>query len=502
MQLPNSSESPKKSGDPDPISIPLVVDLDGTLTPSDTLWESLLWLLKKSPIKLLYLLPKLRLGKPQFKRELLGAINPQEVIETIPWNKAIIKYLEQEKSIGRTIILATASDIELAKHVKNKFTFIDDVMGSTPAHNLKGENKSKDLIKRFGEGQFDYIGNDKSDIAVWNVANKSLIAASLLSPLIKNKLNPNKPAPVIFTLKEKRRKIILRALRIKQWSKNLLVFAPMIASHAYFDPTKWWLGILTFLSFSLCASGAYMLNDLLDVQHDRRHHKKNTRPIAQGYFPIPLAWFLSLFLPLVGLALATYLGVGIYLLVYLTSTILYSVWLKQVAIVDIACLAGLYCLRIITGGVSTSEPVSFWMAVFGGFLFVSLACIKRQAELLNLVDGALNKLSKNTSEAHGRDYNIQDIALTRSIGVATGCIAPLVLALYLEDNSKEQFYTHPEFLWGACGLIFVWIMSLWRETEQMKLKDEDPISYSITNPKSLVLLLLLGITLTLATYAP
>lgn len=485
--------------------LPLVVDLDGTLTPTDTLWESLWQIIRRNPTKFLTILNyALTSGfkLTGLKRKVFELANPQNIVDSIPWNKAIIKYINEEYKMGRVIVLATASNIEMAKLVQKKFPFFKEILGSTSEMNLKDKNKASVLVEKFGKKGFDYIGNDYSDIAVWKVANKAHLASSLLNPLLQTKLDPTTPISTTFSLKEKRIKIIIKALRVKQWSKNLLVFAPMIASHAYLNPEKWWIGILTFISFSLCASGAYMLNDLIDIDHDRNHHKKYTRPIAQGYLPIPLAITLAVVLPLLGLGLSISLGIGIYIFIYLVTTVLYSIYLKQVAIVDIACLAGLYCLRIITGGVSTSEPVSFWMAAFGGFLFVSLACIKRQAELLNLSKEEKEDDHDKTKGAKGRGYNTNDIALTRNIGVATGCIAPLVLALYLEGNQGDQFYAHPEYLWGACGLIFIWIMSLWRETEQMRLKDEDPISYSITNPKSIILLLLLVVTLVLATYVP
>jgi 4-hydroxybenzoate polyprenyltransferase len=485
--------------------IPLVVDLDGTLTPSDSLWETLWWITRKHPQKLVGLLPKLILGRPKFKREVINSLKAEhhtEVIQSLPWNKSIVKFLNQEHKRGRDIYLATASDEEVATLVKKKFPFIKEALGSNPKKNLKGTTKAKILVEKFGTGGFDYIGNDMCDIAIWREANKVLIASNLLKPLLQKRISSKKPIFTIFTLKERRIKIFIRALRVKQWSKNLLVFAPMIASHAYLDPEKWWLGLLTFLSFCLCASGAYMLNDLIDIENDRKHHKKKSRPIAEGHFPIPLALILSVTLPILGLILAMPLGVEVYILIYLLSTILYSTILKKVAIVDIACLAGLYCLRIITGGVATSEPVSFWMAAFGGFLFVSLACVKRQAELLNIKKTETPEQNTAENYAQGRDYSTNDIALTRNIGVSTGCIAPLVLALYLEGNSGEQFYAHPEYLWGSCGLIFIWIMSLWRDTEAGKVKEEDPISYSITNKKSILLLLLLGCTLILATYVP
>jgi 4-hydroxybenzoate polyprenyltransferase len=482
--------------------IPLVVDLDGTLSPSDSICEGLWWALKHKPFETIKILPQLLQGRSKFKRAMLEIVPPQVIVDLLPWNQSIVKYLEEQNKGGRKIVLATASDIKIAEKVKERFPFLSEVIGSTPEKNLKGKEKAAELVNRYGEKGFDYIGNDEPDLHVWEASNQTLLASSLNNARLGRKLIKNKPPSVVFPLKQRRFAIVLKALRIKQWTKNLLVYAPMVASHSYLEPEKWIATTWAFLAFSLCASGAYLLNDLLDLEHDRKHHKKYLRPIAQGLFPIPLALLLATLLPAAGLSIGLATGIGGYILLYLVATILYSLWLKQIAIVDIATLAGLYCLRIITGGIASNDPVSFWMASFGGFLFVSLAAIKRQAELLNLSSQNWENDEKQSKDAKGRDYNVKDIELTRNIGVATGCIAPLVLALYLEGNSGEQFYAHPEYLWGACGLIFIWIMSLWRDTEQLKLKDEDPISYSLTNKKSLILLALTAITLILATCIP
>lgn len=486
---------------PNPVTT-IVVDLDGTLCASDTLFESLWWLARHKPLRLLKLFPKILEGKAQFKSEVFKAIEPESIIKFLPWNKSVIKYLKEERNRNKQIILATASDINFATLIQKEFPFISKVFATNTNKdiNLKGHEKANLLVSEFGVGGFDYLANDQSDIPAWKKSNNVILVSDFSNPLLRQKIEKIKPIKTYFPLPTRRLDILAKALRIKQWAKNLLVFAPMIASHAYFDPEKWLSGLWTFLAFSLCASGAYLLNDLLDIENDRSHHQKHSRPLAQGIFPLQLAFGLSILLPLSGLLIALNLGIGIYILIYLVTTVLYSLWLKKIAIVDIASLAGLYCLRIITGGEATQDPVSFWMAAFGGFLFVSLACIKRQAELLNLESNPCD--SPKEIKTMGREYNLNDIALTRNIGVATGCIAPLVLALYLEANAGEQFYAHPEYLWGSCGLIFVWVMSLWRDTEQKKLGDEDPISYSLTNKKSLTLLGLLAITLILATYIP
>jgi 4-hydroxybenzoate polyprenyltransferase len=247
-----------------------------------------------------------------------------------------------------------------------------------------------------------------------------------------------------------------------------------------------------------------LLNDLLDIDNDRKHKVKKQRLIAQGVIGIPESLSISVILVASGLLLSFYTGILPLLLLYIAITIAYSTYLKKIAIVDIVTLAGLYCLRIIAGGGATGDAVSFWITAFGGFIFLSLACVKRHSELINLLNANQNihNNENNPKHALGRGYNLKDIDLTRSIGVATGCITPLVLALYLESIAAEQFYKHPEYLWGCCAVIFTWIMTIWRDTGQNHLHEEDPITYSLTNKKSLVLLSLFILILILATYIP
>lgn len=477
-----------------PSKPPLVVDLDGSLTRSDTLWETFWHLCLYSPLKALLSLWRLPHGRANFKTEVAEAAlntSPAWSPETLPWNPEILEFLKMEKKTGRKILLATGAARAIAEAVQKETRLFDEILSTDPQKNLKGPQKVLAIQHALSGGPFDYLGNEDADLPIWASAQKALFAEDS-RPLATHKaLQKNKPIEKVFLLPSARWKIFLKTLRIKQWAKNLLVFAPMIASHSYDNPQKWALGIITFLSFNLCASGAYLLNDLLDLNHDRSHHTKKKRPLAQGTFPLHYGLGLAGLLPLLGGLLAWSCHLLPYLLLYYTCTVAYSLFLKKIAIVDVTFLAGLYCLRTITGGAATTDPVSLWMATFGGFLFLSLACLKRHSELINLQKSEQKKTS-------GRDYHVDDLPLIQSIGVSAGCIAPLVLTLYLQ-NHTTSYYNHPENLWASACLVFVWIMSLWRDSTRGELKEEDPLSYSLSNKKSLLILCLLASSLLLAT---
>lgn len=475
----------------------LVVDLDGSLTRSDTLWETLWHLCLHAPLQALKALGSLPQGRAGLKSALAEAAlktSPPWTPKTLPWNQEVVEFLRQEKKRGRHLVLATGAAQCLAEAVQKEMPLFDQILATHSKNNLKGPQKTLAIQKALQGKPFDYLGNENADLAVWAYAEKTLVAEDSRPLTTLQTLRKNKHIDKVFPLPTSRWRTLFKTLRLNQWAKNLLVFAPMIASHSYDNPQKWAMGAITFLAFSLCASGAYLLNDLIDLPHDRSHHTKKKRPLAQGTFPLPYGLLLAGTLPLLGGLLAWTYNLLPYLLLYYTCTVAYSLFLKKIAILDITLLAGLYCLRTVSGGYATEDPVSLWMATFGGFLFLSLACLKRHSELLNLQKSAQQK-------THGRDYHVEDIPLIQSIGVSAGCIAPLVLTLYLQNHTPE-YYNHPENLWASACLVFIWIMNLWRDSTRGALKEEDPLSYSLSNKKSLLILCLLASSLLLATHLP
>ena len=230
---------------------------------------------------------------------------------------------------------------------------------------------------------------------------------------------------------------------------------------------------LGFLSYGLCASSVYLLNDLLDLESDRHHPRKRFRPLAAGTVPLQHGMILIPVLLLCSLGIALFLPIEflVTLGVYYAFTLAYSLRLKSVVLLDVLILAGLYTLRIIAGGAAVSVVPSFWLLAFSMFLFFSLAVVKRYSELL-----ALQK--SNQSTIKGRGYVIVDLETLISLGASSGHIAVLVLALYINSTDVIQNYSHPQVIWLLCPLLLYWMARVWMKTRRGQMLD-DPVIFAL-----------------------
>jgi 4-hydroxybenzoate polyprenyltransferase len=275
---------------------------------------------------------------------------------------------------------------------------------------------------------------------------------------------------------------LLAVLRPVQWVKNVLVFVPLLTSHNVFDVPLTLAALRAFVCFSLCASAAYVLNDLADINSDRRHPVKRYRPFASGELSVRwgLGLAIGLLMPAFALALLTLpIGFAGALGVYFAATCLYSFHAKRIAMLDVLLLAGVYTIRVIAGGLATGIVVSEWLMAFSMFLFVSLAFAKRYAELERL-------LREGEAGASGRGYCVGDIGLIESMGPASGYIAVLVLALYVNGEQMKTLYRSPWPLWLVCPVLMYWIGRLWFKAKRGEL-NEDPIVFALRDRVSLAL---------------
>jgi phosphoserine phosphatase len=355
--------------------VPLVVDLDGTLVRTDLLLESLFMLAKRSPHHLLLLPVWLARGRAALKRELVRRAPPD--VTTLPYRRPLIERLAEEKRRGRRVVLATAADATLAAKVAQHLGLFDQVLASDGRENLARERKRDRLVAEFGAGGFDYVGSGRSDQAIWRAARKAVIVRSGPGPLpalprsvdVETLLEPDPPGFGSY----------FGALRPHQWLKNALVFVPLLATGQMYDLALLWPGLLAFVAFGLCASSAYLINDLLDLPSDRHHPRKRARPLASGQVPLAHAVALAALLLLAGLALGALWSprlLGMLGLYYLL-TMSYSLRLKDVVILDVLALAGLYTLRVMAGAAAFAIAPSPWLLAFCVFLFFSLAMVKR-----------------------------------------------------------------------------------------------------------------------------
>jgi 4-hydroxybenzoate polyprenyltransferase len=455
---------------------PICVDLDGTLTFADTFFETLILFIKKNPIKILKVFIWLFIGKAYLKKKLAESVHLDPKL--LPYNFQLIEWLRLRRNSGHKIILCTGSDFLIANSISNYLGFFDLVIASDGYVNLTGKNKANLLSTHFGDSGFIYVGNSYSDLYVWNVADKigTVNFSSILNKYIFNKKE------VVFEFNTSSNQLInwAKELRIYQWLKNLLLFAPFFAAHRFYDLDTLVFLFIAFLAFCLNASAIYIINDLFDLESDRRHPHKHKRPIASGSISIYNGFFVSFILLAASFLLALSISFSFlfFLLIYFFITNLYTLKLKQLILIDCFVLALLYTLRILIGNIIINLQFSFWLLSFSIFLFLSLAFVKRYNELLSL--------SKTSGfYVHGRGYQVDDLSMIRTFGICSGFVAVLVFSLYLNSADVLRLYTHPEWLWGSVVVLLFWINWVWLSCHRDKIQD-DPIIFAVKDRVSLL----------------
>jgi 4-hydroxybenzoate polyprenyltransferase len=299
---------------------------------------------------------------------------------------------------------------------------------------------------------------------------------------------PELPLLRSFALSESGVRPILLALRPHHWAKNVLLLVPLLAAHRVADIAALSAVLLSLVTFSLCASSMYVLNDLLDLEADREHPRKATRPFASGEVSVATGLALCPALLAAGAAISLALPIQfrLALTAYCVLALAYSFLLKRILLLDALALAALYTLRIIAGAAAATVPLSFWLLVFSVFLFLSLAFVKRYAELEAL------RLQQRL-QALGRGYRVDDLALLRSFGTASGYLSVLVLALYINSPEIQGLYHRPQAVWMLCVLVLYWISRAWMTAHRGGMHD-DPLVYALRDPVSLGLGVLAAIT--------
>ncbi|MCU1247239.1 MAG: UbiA prenyltransferase [Edaphobacter sp.] len=469
----------------------LCVDLDGTLVKSDTLHDSALAVARHHPRALLRIPGWLLQGKAALKRHLANTI--QLDVVHLPYNRELLQYLEQQRATGRPLYLATAADADTAHRIAAHLGIFTGVLASDGELNLAGKNKLAAFQSRFGDN-FSYIGNALPDLPLLQHSREPMVANP--TPALRAALRKARITPVrTFDERISPLKAWLKAIRLHQWAKNILIFLPLLLAHAW-TPGLAAAAALAFLSFGLCASATYIVNDLLDLEADRQHPRKRLRPFASGDLSalagiaiivlfLTASLTLALLVPRVIDALSPDFSLLhphrflVWLGIYLVTTLAYSLRFKRVALVDVIVLSGLYTIRILAGSAATGIPVSTWLAGFAIFFFLSLAFVKRFAELENLRE-------RGGVSIGGRGYHIADIEQLRSFGSASGYASVVVLTLYISNLDAAQLYRHSNRLWLLVPVLLLWISRLWLQASRGQL-DEDPVVYAITDRRSLLL---------------
>jgi 4-hydroxybenzoate polyprenyltransferase len=459
-----------KAAAPDPV--PLVVDLDGTLLRTNSLIESLFVLARTKPSTLFKLPVWWMRGRALFKHRLAAAVMPD--VHWLPFRVGLLEFLREQKRLGRTLILATGADEKLAREVDREVGLFDDVKASDGIVDLSGERKRDRLVADFGPRGFDYIGHDGRDYEVWCSARRALLASP--SPHLLQIVGERTPVEKVFTDIRARWQDYLDALRPLHWVKNTLVFVPLVAVHRVFEFALVGRALLAFIAFNMCASGLYLLNDLLDLPADRRHPQKKTRMLAAGRIPLGYALLMMPILTLGAFAVGSYLSIAFagVLALYTALMIGYSMRLKDIALVDVLVLAGGYALRVAAGAAASDIRISAWLLTLCVFLFFSLALIKRYAELIVL------ESEPGGGSAHARGYLGTDKVVLVAQGIASGYLAVMVLALYTNTPISQHLYAHHDYFWGVCLLLLYWVSYLWMAATRGRIAG-DPVIFALSD---------------------
>ncbi len=463
--------------------VPLCVDLDGTLVATDTLHEALIIAVKRNP-PLLFRLPFwLARGKAGFKRRLTAeaAID----CSLLPYRSEFMDWLRDQKSAGRKLCLVTASDQRVADAVSSHLgPLFDEAWGSDGNRNLSGSRKQRFLVERFGEKGFDYAGDGVIDMPVWSSARRPIVAGA--SRELEAQVEVEFPTALVFPSLPFSLRTIARAMRVQQWVKNVLVLTVLLTSHRLFDSSLWLSALLAFFALSFCASSIYIINDLLDLESDRKHPRKRKRPFASGALPVAAGVAIVPFLLAAALVLAFWLPppARLILSVYPVISVTYSFYLKRKPLVDVFTLSGLYTIRVLLGAAATGVLCSQWLMGFCTFLFLSLAFSKRASELIGLQQ-------RHATAVSGRAYFVWDLAAVQSSGIASCFTAGIILTLYIQSKEVHNLYREPQWLWVVVLGVIFWLLRVWLVASRGQL-DEDPVLFAVRDPMSYALAAFLG----------
>jgi 4-hydroxybenzoate polyprenyltransferase len=442
------------------VSIPVCLELIGTLTPAN----------------------------PRHERA-LGALKRVAFDATmLPFRADLLQWLREERARGRRVVLLADGDPALAEQVAAHLELFDEV-ARTDGGGSAAERKRRALVERFGERGFDYAGSDAADMPVWETSRGAIVVGDRK---LNDRVGRTGRLLHFFAAPKPTLRTWIKAIRLHQWVKNALIFLPALLAHEISNPAVLLQAVLAFIAFGCCASSVYVTNDLFDLVADRQHPRKRRRPFAAGLLSVRAGIYVSAALFVCAALIATAVG-GLFVLVlasYYIITWAYSLRLKRIALVDVMTLAGLYTLRIIAGCAATHIEPSFWLLALSVFLFLSLGFVKRYAEL----DDS-RKAGKLVG--HSRGYGADDLPLILSLGTTAGYSAIVVVALYINSPDSIALYHHKKTLWLICPLMLFWISRVWMLTARGHMHD-DPVVFALRDRVSLIVLAALGLIVLLA----
>ena len=460
--------------------VPLCLDIVGTLTPANIRHERFISAFKESPPLLGWLIRRWRENKRSASRRPAPERTDAKIL---PLRAELLQWLREQHEGGRRLVLVADGDPQLAEQVVAHLGLFDEV-ARTDGAGSAAERKRRALVERFGAQGFDYAGSDPSDLIVWEASRSALIVGNRR---LADRVGLKTRVLRIFPTTKPTLRTWLKAIRLHQWVKNVLVFLPALLAHRIAEPAVLLQSTTAFVAFGCCGSSVYVINDLFDLTADREHPRKRHRPFAAALLSVRSGVTAALILLLCAALLAALIGwqYALVLACYYVVTWTYSLRLKRVALLDVMMLAGLYTLRIIAGSAATRIELSFWLLAFSVFLFLSLGFVKRYAEIYDA-----RKAGKLLG--HGRGYGADDLSLIMSLGTASGYCAVVVIALYINSADSIALYHHHKTMWLICPLMLFWISRVWMLTARGHMHD-DPVVFALGDRISLLVMGTLGL---------
>lgn len=457
---------------------PLVIAVDRTLISCDLARETLVAYLKNNPRRFFDVLAWLWQGG--VRRRLAERVAVDATI--LPVNEALVAFAEAEAAAGRRVFLAISAESPLSGQLKKRFPFAEGIIAAGSREDPKAPAMADVLGRQFPEG-FEYAGSSVADLDVWRRASSAILVGA--SSRVQRRAAALVPISASIP-RPSRFQGVLASLRLHQWVKNLLVFAPIVLGGQLGDMRSLLATVAAFVALGLVASSTYLINDILDVADDRRHWSKRERPIAKGLLSASAAAVCAGIGLAAGLALAAAISLSVLgvLLLYIGLTLSYSLGLKRLPLIDGLVLATQFTLRLALGVAAAQVPPSPWLFVFSMFLFTSLSLAKRYTELgrLGMVQG---------TQIAGRGYRTEDAPLVLAIGVAAGLGAVIIVILYIiEDAFRQSFYGSAASLWGFPPLVFLIVCRIWLMTVRGEMHD-DPVKFMLADRVSQSLLAML-----------
>lgn len=475
MSLNLSSERQSSTADEVRFALPIVVDLDGTLLLSDTLYEAAALSLFQKPFALLSALPTLSRGRHVLKASIAKHLDLTSLV--LPFREDLVNWLRQKAGEGHALHLCSAADQSIVDVVAAKVGIFDSAVGSSQS-NLKGPAKANYLASRFPEG-FIYVGDSNADLSVWDAADAIVLAGASSGVAAKAK-KLNKPVIAEFSTASLGVKEFLKAIRVHHWTKNVLIFVPLILAHQWSNASLIAETLVAFVCLLAVTSGTYLLNDIADLNADRQHWSKRSRAMASGRLSIRSGFVLAVALILTGFLAAGLLSLQFasVLLGYFVVTGAYSLGLKRIPLLDTLIIGLLFTSRVVMGAVLLEHSRPAWLLTFAVFLFFSLAVAKRHTEIVRASTSGAASLKS-------RGYEVGDAPLTLALGVSAAMASLVVLVIFiLMEMLAGNDYARPEFLSAIPVLLSIWLGRIWVLAHRGRMND-DPVSFAIRDNVSI-----------------